>query len=354
VRREAEAPLVDVALVALVCGTLTSLPWFASYLMPDLLAAAVLLYAAMLVRSFDVLSIPQRTVLGLLAAFAIGSHYGHIPLAVACIGAALAFRLLQRRLGFSVLVAAVAPIAAVVAANAALGMLFFDEPSAAPRRLPVLLARSIEDGPARWHLEDHCASARYTICEVFTEIPSSMDAVMWSEGGLHRVATAEQMNRIREEEFLILGRAFLAYPLQQTWSLIGNTVKQFVSLGTRDFLSAEIERLSGVVNVSFNRQRLRGLLNAFDLMHGAAVAFAFVVIAIFAWGDRLRSGPREREVLAVVLFGLLANAAIFGGLSAPTDRYQSRVIWLVPVLAGLFWLERRRRAIMIRRLAEGH
>ena len=354
VRREFEAPAVDVALVVLACGTLTSLPWFTSYLMPDFLAAAVILYAAVLVRSFDTLSTSQRVVLGLLAAFAIGSHYGHMPLAVACIGAALAFRLWQRRLGVSVVIAAVAPVVAVVAFNAAVGMAVFDGASAAPRRLPVLLARSIEDGPARLHLEAHCTTARYTICEVFPEIPSSVDAVMWSEGSLLETASPEQMNRIREEEFLILWRAFLDYPLQQTWSLIGNTVEQFVSVGTRDFLFAEIKRQDGRVVADFNREHLRGLLDAFGLVHAASVVFGLVALAMMAWADRLRVGRWEREVVMVVLVGLLANAAIFGGLSAPADRYQSRVAWLVPVMAGLFWLERRRqRAISVQPLAYG-
>jgi hypothetical protein len=43
----------------------------------------------------------------------------------------------------------------------------------------------------------------------------------------------------------------------------------------------------------------------------------------------------------VVVVGLAANATIFGGLSAPVDRYQMRVIWIVPMIAALFWLARR-------------
>jgi hypothetical protein len=43
----------------------------------------------------------------------------------------------------------------------------------------------------------------------------------------------------------------------------------------------------------------------------------------------------------VAIAGLVANAAIFGGLSAPVDRYQARVIWIIPMLAALFWLVRR-------------
>jgi hypothetical protein len=44
----------------------------------------------------------------------------------------------------------------------------------------------------------------------------------------------------------------------------------------------------------------------------------------------------------------MANAAIFGGLSAPVDRYQMRVIWIVPMVAALFWLSRRRDPAQVR------
>jgi hypothetical protein len=37
----------------------------------------------------------------------------------------------------------------------------------------------------------------------------------------------------------------------------------------------------------------------------------------------------------MVLFALLVNAAVYGGLSAPVDRYQSRLAWLVPALLAL-------------------
>jgi len=344
IKREVDAPPTDIVLAALACGTLTSLPWFASYLMPDILAAAVVLFAAVLVRGYDTLHQGQRLALCGITAFAIVSHYGHIPLAVACVGAALGLRALQRRLTRGALIAGVAPIAIAVVANVALGTLVLDGPSVAPRRLPVLLARSIGDGPARWHLEEHCETEHYTICDLFDEIPETAGDVLWSETGLRRSATTDQMVRIRAEEPVILWRAFLEYPAQQSWSLVGNTAKQLVSLGTDDFQWAAVKRATiGELKSSFDRDRGRALIEAFGVTHAASVAFAILALALMARSDGLRVGEREREVLLVVAFGLLANAAIFGALSAPTDRYQSRVVWILPALVALFWLERRRR-----------
>ena len=42
------------------------------------------------------------------------------------------------------------------------------------------------------------------------------------------------------------------------------------------------------------------------------------------------STPAERRVILAMVLGLVCNAVVFGGLSAPVDRYQARVVWLVP------------------------
>jgi hypothetical protein len=74
-------------------------------------------------------------------------------------------------------------------------------------------------------------------------------------------------------------------------------------------------------------------------------------------------GPRVRWALALLALGLIANAAICGGLSAPADRYQGRVVWAV-VLLGLALMPTRppgppadrvpdRRGRLVRRGARG-
>jgi hypothetical protein len=48
---------------------------------------------------------------------------------------------------------------------------------------------------------------------------------------------------------------------------------------------------------------------------------------------------------AVIFFAVVANAFVTGVLSEVDDRYQVRVIWLLPLLAGAFvleWIDHRR------------
>jgi len=63
------------------------------------------------------------------------------------------------------------------------------------------------------------------------------------------------------------------------------------------------------------------------------VSFLFILVLLIFW----KHGKAEKNKwvmlsLALLLF-LLLNAAVCGILSSPVDRYQARVIWLVPLLA---------------------
>lgn len=333
--------LRDGLVAAGAMALLTPLPWYGSLVMPDILAAVVVLFGVLVSRHMDRLGWIDLSVLGLLAAFAILSHQGHLPLAAAVILAALLLRLVRgQRIGRGVALTAVA--APVIAAVAMLvgSAAVLDGPSVAPRRLPILLARSIEDGPARWHLQQHCATERYAVCEIFETIPTHVAGVLWGEQGLRRAAGVEQMQRIRDEEAVILWRAFKEYPLHQSFSLIRNAARQLVLVSGDDLFAGELVREpDGRLGVRLDSDRGRSVIEAFAFVWGLSAFAAALWIA--AWAVRGRLSRPEQDMALMVAVGLVANAAIFGGLSAPADRYQARILWLVPALAALFWLSRR-------------
>jgi hypothetical protein len=345
----------DAAIAAAGMALLTPLPWYGSYVMPDILAAAVILYGVLLAGPIDRLRPAEQLALGLLAAFAILSHHGHLPLAAAVLGAALGLRLVRgwlaggwlgggwlgggRQAGRAVILAAGPPALAVMATLAGSAAVL-DGPSVAPRRLPILLARSIEDGPARWHLEEHCATERYAMCEIFEAIPTNIAEVLWEDQGLSRIASTEQMQRVREEEPVILWRAFKEYPLQQSWSLARNTARQLVLVGGDDLAGGRIVQTpEGRLEVRLAPDAGRAAIDGFAMLWAASAIAAALWIAALAVRGRLARS--EQDMAVIVAVGLVANAAIFGGLSAPVDRYQARIIWLVPALAAAFWLSRR-------------
>lgn len=414
-------------------GTLTTLPWFASYAMPDLLGAVLPIYYALALRRIDGVGLVRQILLGGLAAFAVMAHYGNLPLALVLAVGVLLWRAWSRRftpallaiclvpvivpavvnMAISAYMASLGPPASVAAssqedlagqdlaapgqAEAAPGqaeaanMLAAarldaspapaptsdpapalpaagpaatqaaspaaipaagpaavpaaipapgSEPAAiegvslTPNRIPALLARSVGDGPGRWYLQEECdQGATYAVCELFDTIPDNMHDFLWvGIGG----ATDEQMTRIRAEEMGIVLAAFRRYPLEQIGATLTNAGQQFVMIGTSDLWLYTPEDQAKVLNdvrVTGPNSQRNDTLRAFDWITLFATGAALLVLV---W--RVATGRTRHfltEVVLLVLFALIVNAAIFGGLSAPVDRYQSRLAWLIPALLAL-------------------
>lgn len=339
------APPTGLALPAALgaLALFTTLPWYASTLMPDILAAVIILCGMLLVRQWPGGTPHTRHlfIVGLVTTFAILAHYGHLPLAGVMAGVVLLLLLAGRRLTLGLALAALLPICLALGLNMLASRAAFETAEVAPKRLPILLARSIEDGPARWYLERACPQSGYALCPYVAALPASAGEVLFgSDSPLSQMAPQE-IEAVRREEMQVLAGAFRAYPVQQGWSFVRNGVRQVTRFGFRDVRWGTAQpgadgRLEADVSAMTDRG---GLALAQRVVTGTVLLSAVAILAL-ALRDRLSIRTDERALLAVLVVGLLANAFIFGGLSAPADRYQARVVWLVPLLALLFLLNR--------------
>ena len=329
--------------VGAAMAVLTTAPWYAAYAVPDILAGITIAGALTLTVFFDRIGIVLRLTLVALIAFCITTHGSHLPVAfcVLVAGAVADFVLKRPSLGLAARRSLwfVSPIVLAVAALLGTSFVAFGEPSLAPKRYPIQLARSVSDGPAAWHLRDHCATERYAICEIFgPNPPRRVGDFLWSENGVRYRATTEQMERIRAEESTIVRRAAMEYPVQQLSRSATNIFLQLFDFGTDDLAFGE-RMVGGVDDPSVVRTRPdSGMLKA---LSEAVIylTFAGSIFLLFALRRRLRSV--EVAAISVALVGLLTNAAVCGILSAVTDRYQGRVAWILPVLASIIWLRVR-------------
>jgi hypothetical protein len=312
--------------------------WMSSYLMPDVLGAVVLIFAAILIDRFEAFTLGQKIALSLLAAFTVSSHYGNIPLAAAVVGAAMALRALSRR-GMGavrwkpVVLAGLFVVAAAPVLNVSASLAVLGEPSVTPLRPPVVLARSLEDGPARWLLEERCAENGADYCAAFeTEVPRTHYDFLWGERGLVNQDGATAAS-LRENEWRIVREAALAYPLQQIAATLRNTWRQLLLVsntgGSWTWDGETFERASA-------EEGFFGPARTDALMRWTVIVSGVVLVGLVA--TRRLDGPQLR-ILGLICFGLVVNAFIFGALSAPAERYQARVAWLLPLLAVLFIAE---------------
>jgi hypothetical protein len=84
------------------------------------------------------------------------------------------------------------------------------------------------------------------------------------------------------------------------------------------------------------------------MLTALAAALSIVLLAGFLVVDRDSERASLRAYCLSILAGILINAALCGALSGPKGRYETRLIWVLPVVAlalGSTILYRRRATL---------
>jgi hypothetical protein len=318
----------------------TTLPWFASYLMPDLLAGLLLMAAATLAFRWQALRVWERVWLLTLALLAGSFHGSHLLLGLGLAG--LAALLAPRGVRLAAAARLGLPQLGAVVLLLTAGWVGFGSLSLAPNAPPFLLARTWEDGPARAHLEATCPDRNWTICADLPALAPSAQEFLWRAHRSYWNMDHAKRAAIRSEAPAIVLGALIAYPTQQAAASVRNLAAQLARVGLDDLV---VGRGAAVTRDDYTFVYLpQAPANVWGLSTFTATSCAVTAVAVLAlaaWSAR-RAHADELGLVLLVLLGVVLNAAICGILSGPHDRYQARVIWTLPVLAAGLVLSRAR------------
>ena len=222
-----------------------------------------------------------------------------------------------------------APLLLGVAVSLALNLAAFGGASLTGKRYPLTLARSVAEGPGKWYLEKNCGQLKYAICEVYPNgVPGTIGSFLWGPNGVKERATPQQMDRIRAEEAEVVLAATRAYPFEELKRLGGNFARQLVLFRPGVGLDARIvldQDENPVLVPAQNDRTWVGVVGTLSIV-GLIAALGFLFI-------RSRTIRILQPMTGLVLCGILMNDAICVYFSGVTDRYEARVIWLIPLLA---------------------
>ncbi len=337
-------------LIALL-SLFTSLSWYVSLVMPDILGPVLYLSIFLLAFSGESLSRIERLSIDAIAWWAVASHATHLVLAAGlCLLLAPMLLLERREMGRrSLAIGEVAVILALAsAAHLALNGYLNGEPTINGERPPFLTARIIADGPGRWYLQQHCGQLRWVVCEHVGNLPGDADDFLWAPDGILQTATPAEEERLRQEEMPFVMATLRAYPRQELVRSAINAWHQLKTFGLYDLDPSGwvLDTFDGVLpkaKSQYLRSRQARNLLHFDFF--STIQYWTVlasIAAIFALAPGLwrRACPRLAWLGVVIVSTVLANAFVTGAMSMVDDRFECRVIWLVPFLAGLMALDR--------------
>jgi len=329
---------------------LTGLSWFVSLIMPDILGPVLYLSIYLLVFARDTLSRAERLSVILIAWWAVASHVTHLILATGvCV--LLASLLVLRRQPMCRRLRAVGGVAMIVllaaAAHLALNKYLYGKPSLNGDRPPFLMARVIVDGPGRWYLERHCGDVKLTICNYVSDLPPSADDFLWRPDGIWQSASEATEERLRQEEIPFVVATLRAYPRELLSIAATNFWQQLttfglVGLGPSPWVLEVFQQV--LPGARSHYLRSRQAKNALPVKFFTSAQDWTVITSLLLIGALTplmwrRRPPRLVGLSAVILSVVIANGFVTGVLSMVEARFQGRVIWLLPLLAGMFVLE---------------
>jgi hypothetical protein len=290
----------------------------------------------------------------LTAILAIGVHLSHLMLAAGLVFA-LALYEAGRRLTKGVLLWPTAHLTApamscalslmlVLASNFAYtGEIFVSRAGPA-----FVFGRLLQDRIVMRVLDDTCPASHYRLCAYKNVLPPSADGWMWGRDSPFR--TLGRYAGTANESQRIIGESLRRYPLLNFEMALGDAARQFVTFRTGD----QVEPQEWALKPPFQayipaqlaaymsaRQR-QGELH-FGQLNRVHVAVGYLSLAGFAFlliRTVLRKEHEKILFLGFVLIALVGNAFICGVFATPHDRYQSRLIWLVPFALALVLVER--------------
>lgn len=328
------------------------LPWLVCELMPDLFTPLLVLVLVLLGWVPDGLGRWERISLVGLATLMIACQQSSIPLAcvlavVLCLCSGLVGQRPLRR-GLTLALPPALALVALCAVNLAAHGRF----AVSPFGNVFLLARVIYDGPGLTVLRRDCPQAGWRLCPFVERLPATSDEFLWAPGSPLELASGAKV--VSREAGAIIQAALIADPTGAIGGAIGNTLEQLGRFASGDGLNPWPAQVSPWIARDFParefatynaaRQQTDSLtvplwLQAVHQAAALAGVIGCVLLLPVAW---VRRAPAFGFLLAVLL-AIPVSAAITGALSAPHDRYQSRIMWLAPFVGVLTLVSPRRR-----------
>jgi hypothetical protein len=330
----------------------TSLPWFVSQMMPDILFPAGVLALYLLAFGGDDIRTAERIGLGVVIAFAICSHMALMGVALGLVAALLIAGLLksfpQPRLAVAGVALAGGLLLAPVSNWAITGHFAFT-----PGGISFLFNRLVEDGIVSRYLDEECPDQTLRICPYRTQIAGyGYDDWLWrNDTPFTKLGGWKDYSA--EERRIVLA-TLARYPAEQIGNAIAHSVDQFVSFATtvtsdndRNFhvIWTFKDYLPGLYPALMEARQQNGEIDVKPLnwIHIPAGALAMLGLAgALLWRRRLDLAPQAVALAATVLLALIVNAAVCGVFSHASNRYQSRLMPLAPLAMMIVLVARRR------------
>ena len=328
--------------LCLVLALGSAAPWFASLLMPDILAPLTVLLLFLL--AFDT-NQRWRVTLMMLATFAIAAHLAHLLIAAACLVPVLVLRP-------RAIMRAAAPLAAAVVLLLTTNLIGFGRVGLSPYGAVFGLARLVADGPAKTWLDENCPDASYRMCGWKGRLPTDANVFLWDPAGPVWTWPGGPIP-LAPEASRIVAATIMSHPWVVARAALSNWIAQLITLRLDNVIggewldatvgaqlhdhypAVEVDRFQASAQ---RRDDLRAIAAPWQSAYIVLLGLGAISSSILLIRSR-RHDPLLFALIAEIAIGCISNAFATGVLSGPHDRYQARIAWLVLLPPAIYAMQ---------------
>jgi hypothetical protein len=351
---------------------LTSVTWFAGQISPDIFTAILFLAIIILALTYQNASIVKITSLSVLMTISVCVHSSNLLIGL-IFSSSIIFWFIFQKVSWRVWIKFLVPvfISFLIAVSLIIASNIRSNYGATlnPVGKVFMLARILEDGPGLKYLRERCKLIELKTCAslpileqarlIELQDPESKSpelrnlvasSFLWG-GGL---VVSGGVFSVNEEAGSIIQGSIRTYPIEEFWALVRNMGNQFITFEVGEQFNSTLkmgainelietyfsELYSSYLNSMQSLGELVFIVQFLNPIYFCVVIFSVISIPciyLFFWRRNIPLEKISLTIFSLFIF-LSANALISGGLSGVFDRYQSRVIWLLPTISILLLL----------------
>lgn len=351
-------------LAAVAVATLTPLPYFTALLMPDIFAGLAIVAAAALLAGWRRETRPGRIGWIAVAGYGALSHSATTLILSGMIGVAALLWALRRRIAPAAIGAVAVAALLGIAGDAAFAVAVRHMTGHPPIRPPFVTARLTADGVGTDYLRAHCGVEHWRLCRYRDRLPLHSDSFLWSadpRNGVFSTIPPADARALSAEQGRFMLAVLRERPLEALRSSSAAILAQLTRTGLEEFHYAPEEFPGFAAKMPdalvTDVRRTGAYRGAIPVALVVTLTWPFVVagLLLIGWAWRQPALRHQATLGLWMAFAWVVNNAVCGALSTPHDRYNMRVIWMLPLAAAIIVAaavaQRRRVAARVRTLA---
>ena len=223
---------------------------------------------------------------------------------------------------------------------------YYNENTLSPRGHIWFFARLIDTGFMQEYLNEKCSQKSFDICKYKDSLPDNSQTFLWGDNSVYYKTGGWSKNHNEYKEIINGVLTSPKYLSLFCFSCFKSTLEQITNFKIGDGLSEIYNRDSGPYQLVIKHYHKNEFKNEFqlseqncdrlkfdtiNLINYVLLFFSILIIIYVFYTKKL---DRNFHLFSFLIFcGIIFNAAVVSNLSTVVNRYQARVIWLIPLLA---------------------